>query len=227
MLRRLEEFSKSSEYKSPLFATWGAKSRIMGFLARRCSKEFLSFYIGQHPEVLDDVAEPGLMLSAVSEVDVAVRLQEWGLLPEPQRLKFLETVTGYALRGEDLYALQDHEIKSVFKKDEFREFRKQVRVKLVPRLDDVRREWQVNHSSDESADDYMQPLKDSFKALTEEFAGDDEVKKIVERETNRLDCWIAENSEEEAGDKPGRTLGDVETPEEFDDGRSVFDDVDA
>jgi hypothetical protein len=61
------------------------------------------------------VAEPGLMLSAVSEVDVAVRLHEWGLLPEPQRLKFLETVTGYALRGEDLYALGDHEIRSVFK----------------------------------------------------------------------------------------------------------------
>ncbi len=227
MLRRLEEFSKSSEYKSPLYAAWGAKSRIMRFLAWRCSKEFLSFYIGKHPEVLDAVAEPGLMLSAVSEVDVAVRLHEWGLLPEPQRLKFLETVTGYALRGEDLYALGDHEIRSVFEKAEFEEFRKQVRAKLVPRLDDVRREWQANHSSGESADDYMQPLKDLLKALTDEFADDDEVRKIVKAETNRLDCWIAEHSEEDAEDKPGRTLGDVATPDEFDDNRSIFDDVDA
>lgn len=227
MLRRLEEFSKSSGYKSPLFATWGAKSRIMGFLARRCAKEFLSFYIGKHPEVLDDVAEPGLMLSAVSEVDVAVRLHEWGLLPEPQRLKFLETVTGYALRGEDLYAVGHHEIRSVFKGNEFEEFREQVRTKLVPRLDDVRREWQVNHSSAESADDYMQPLKDSFKTLTDEFADDDEVEKIVKMETDRLECWIAEHSEDDAENKPGRTLGDVATPDEFDDNRSIFDDVDA
>jgi len=58
-----------------------------------------------------------------AEVDVAIRLHEHGLLPEPQRRKFVETVTGYALRGEDLYALGDHDIRSVFKGNEFEELR--------------------------------------------------------------------------------------------------------
>jgi hypothetical protein len=227
MLRRLEEFSKSPEYKSDLYATWGAKSKIMGFLAQRCSKEFLSFYVEKHPEILDNVAEPGLLLSAVSEVDLAVRLNEHGLLPELQRRKFVETVTGYALRGEDLYALGDHDIRSVFKGNEFEEFRQQVRTELVPRLADVRREWQVNYSSGDSADDYMEPLKDSFRALTGEFAGDEKIKHIVEKETSYLNDWIAEHTDEEADGKPKRTFGDVETPEEFDDSRSIFDDVDA
>lgn len=97
----------------------------------------------------------------------------------------------------------------------------------MPRLGDVRREWQVNFSSGGSADDYMEPLKDSFSALTSEFAGDEEVKSIVERETSYLNDWIAEHRDEEADDKPKRALGDVETPEEFDDSRSIFDDVDA
>jgi hypothetical protein len=227
MLRRLEEFSKSSKYKSALFASWGAKSRIMGFLARRCSKEFLSFYVAKHPELLDDVSEPGLLLSAVSEVDVAVRLHEYGLLPEPQRRKFIEKVTGYGLRGEDLYALGDHDIRSVFNGNEFEEFRQRVRTELVPRLGDVRREWQGNHSPSESADDFMDPLKDSFRALTTAFEGDQEVKDIVDRETSHLYEWIAEHSEEEGDGKQKRTLGNVETLEESDDNRSIFDDVDA
>jgi len=226
MLRRLDEFSSSTKYKSPMFATYSAKSRIMDFLARRCSKEFLAFYVEKHPELLDRVAEPGLQLSAVSEADLAPRLHEHGLLPEPQRLKFVETVSGYALRGEDLYALKDHDIRSVFTDQEFEDFRQQVRTDLVPRLAEVRREWESNYSSGESADDFMDPLRDSFRALTGEFVGDDEVKEIVDMQSALVDEWIGEHTEEEPADKPRRTLGDVETLETLDESRSIFDDID-
>jgi Novel STAND NTPase 3/Restriction endonuclease len=225
--RRLDEYSSSPKYKSRAYARWGAKNRIMHFLARRCSKEFLSFYVEKHPDLLDRVAKPGLMLSAVAEVDLAASLHKHGLLPERQRLKFLETVTEYALRGEDLYALSDYDIRSVFTDQEFEDFRERVRTELVPRLAEVRREWEGNYSSDESADDFMEPLKDCFEALTNVFADDDEVEAIVKRETSRLNEWIVDNTEEEPEDKPSRTLGDVETPEEFHDARSIFDDIDA
>jgi len=198
----------------------------MDFLARRYSKEFLAFYVEKHPELLDRVAEPGLQLSAVSEADLAPRLHEHGLLPEPQRLKFVETVSGYALRGEDLYALKDHDIRSVFTDQEFEDFRQQVRTDLVPRLAEVRREWESNYSSGESADDFMDPLRDSFRALTGEFVGDDEVKEIVDMQSALVDEWIGEHTEEEPADKPRRTLGDVETLETLDESRSIFDDID-
>lgn len=97
----------------------------------------------------------------------------------------------------------------------------------MPRLGDVRRERQGNYSSGESADDFMDPLKDSFRALTAAFEGDQVVKDIVDRETSHLYEWIAEHSEEEGDGKLKRTLGDVETLEELDDNRSIFDDVDA
>ena len=116
------------------------------------------------------------MLSAVSEVDLAARLHKYGLLSEPQRLTFLKTVTGYALNGEDLYALSDYDIKSIFTEQEFEEFREQVRTELVPRLAEVRREWESNYSgSDDSAESFMEPLSDSFKSLKSEFIGDDDV----------------------------------------------------
>lgn len=59
------------------------------------------------------------------------------------------------------------------------------------------------------------------------FADDDLVKGIFKRECAYLDEWISEHSEEEQQDRPKRTLGSVETAEEFDDARSIFDDVDA
>ena len=227
MLRRLDEFTSSSEYKSEAYSQWGARSRLRRFLAHRCSKEFLATYLKRHPELLDGVAEPGLYLSAVPEVDLAARLHEHGLLPETHRLKFIETVSGYALRGKDLYALSDYDIRSVFTDEEFEAFRARVRTELVPRLDQVQRAWQSNYSSDESADDYMDPLKDSFRVLADEFIGDEEVKAIVEMESDRLDDWIAQHSGDDVDNKPKRVLGAVETVEALDASRSIFDDVDS
>jgi hypothetical protein len=151
VLRRLDEFSMTSKYKSGWLSAWGARSRLQRFLTWRCSKEFLSFFADKHPEILESVSEPGLLLSAVPEVDLAARLHEYGLLPEAERRKFVETVIGYALSGEDLYALSDHDIRSVFTDEEFEDFRVRVLAELVPQLDEVRRAWQGNRSFNESA----------------------------------------------------------------------------
>lgn len=226
MLRRLGEFSATAEYKSPWLSTWRTKDRLQTFLARRCSKDFLSLYVEKHPELLESVSEPGLFLSAVSEVDLAVRLHEYGLLPEDKRQRFIATVSGYAVEGEDLYALEDGDLKRMFTDSEFEELRLRVRYELVPRLDEVRLEWEFNRSSDQSAGDHMQPLLDSFRTLSKEFPDDPEVIKIVERETERANGWITEHMEDERDKAPKRTLGDMQSSREFKDGRSVFDDVD-
>ena len=73
----------------------------------------------------------------------------------------------------------------------------------------------------------MEPLRDSFKALKDEFMGDEDVEAMVEKQTESLNEWIADHSEDNSDDKPRRTLGDVETPDRIEDTRSIFDDVDA
>ncbi len=107
-------------------------------MARRCSPEFLALYLAEHPDLLTTVSKPGLLLNSVPEVDLAVRLHELGLLPEIHRKTFVETVSEYALNGEDLYALDDDGIQSVYTEEEFVDFKQRVRTELVPRLDDIR-----------------------------------------------------------------------------------------
>ncbi|MBU0507500.1 hypothetical protein KKH27_01505, partial [bacterium] len=210
MLVKLGEFSTSKKYKSAWLSTWGAKSAIQRFLARRCSKEFLSLYLEDNPELLAKVSEPGL--SAFSVVSLAARLHEFGLLPEENRKRFVVTISGYAVRGDDLYALDDLDIQSLFEDHEFEELLQNVRTQLLPRLDDVRIEAQHNHQSSEPPDEHMQPLLESFEILERLFGDDEHAAKIIERETRLVNEWIAENEPEEP-DKNPRILGNVETPD--------------
>lgn len=225
MLVRLSEFFTSKEYKTAGLSAWGAKSALQRFLTRRCSKDFLSLYLDEKPDLLDNVSEPGLFLHAVTEVDLAVRLHEFGLLPEDKRKKFVATVSEYAVGGEDLYALDHVGIRSMFEDNEFDELLKRIRTQLLPRLDDVRLDWQFDHNSNEPPDEHMQQLLELFETLKNHFGNDPHAAKIVERETRHANEWIAENTPEEPNRKP-RILGKLEIPEKPSGTRSIFDDID-
>lgn len=225
-LEKLGEFSRSRSYKSEWLSTWGAKRALLGFLARRCSKEFLTLYLNHNPDLLDQVSAPGLFLDTVPEVSLAERLHELGLLPEKSRQGFVETVSNYAIEGQDMDALDDYRIRSLFKDDEFDEFLERVRAEVLPRLGDIRREWQSNHPRDESPDSYMQQLLESFDSLKKSFGHEDDVVKTIDEEIQRTNEWIGENTIEEIGHSQ-RELGKVESSAKSQSTRSIFDDIDA
>ncbi len=223
---KLGEFSTRKKHKVTWLSVWSAKSALQGFLTRRCSREFLAMYLDRNPGLVDEVAAPGLYLNAVSEVDLAVRLHDFGLLREDKRKEFLATVSGYAVQGEDLYALKDLDIRRVFQDEEFAALLRDVRTQLLPRLDDVRRNVQLNHPSNEPADEHMEQLLDSFGTLKEYFGDDAHAVAIIERETRRAKEWIDENTQDELEREP-RKLGEVETLDRDHGARSIFDDIDA
>ena len=226
MLAKLGESSPSKSYKSAWLSTWGAKRALQGFLSRRCSKEFVSLYLEHHPDLLDRVSEPGLYLDTVPEVRLAERLHEFGLLPEDKRKKFVETVSNYALEGQDAAALDDEGIRTLFKDDEFEHLRERVRTELLPRLDDVRQDWESNHRSDDPPEEHMQQLLESFETLKKCFGNDESATKIIDREIRHTNEWIGEHTPEEPKKSP-RMLGKVEASDKPHSARSLFDDIDA
>ena len=81
---------------------------------------------------MDQVAQPGLYLDTVPEVRLAQRLNEYGLLPEEKRKKFVETVSSYAIEGQDVYALDDAGICTIFSDKEFDQLVEAVHAQLLP-----------------------------------------------------------------------------------------------
>jgi hypothetical protein len=209
---------------------WYSRDRIDGFLASRCSKEFLIQYIENHLDVLERVSKPGLFLNTVSEVDLAIRLRELELLPEDCRQRFVATVISYAIEGDDLYALESLRIQSVFTSDELSAFRQRVRAELIPNLGDIRQTWQNNRDSDRSPEECIEPLLDSFSALKQEFADDPEIIDNIDREITLAREWIAEKTDDDPKeDRPARTYGDVDSPDNPPaqaQTRGIFDDID-
>lgn len=222
---RLREFSASDRYKSQWMSSWVARRAIYHFLTSRCSKEFLALYLEQDTDIMKRVSNPGLYLSVVAEVGLAVRLHGLGLLPEANRKEFVEAVSNYALEGEDMYALDDAGIRGVFTDSEFDKFVKKVRKVLLPKLADVRMAVQSNHDSDVSPDTHMQNVLESLMMLKKRFGADKKAVKIIEQETRLANQWIIDTEPPESEMNP-RTLGTVDPSEKKHGTRSIFDDID-
>jgi hypothetical protein len=226
MLEKLRQLLRGKSYKSAWLSEFGAKRDLQGFLARRCSKEFLSLYLLKDPGLLDLVSEPGLFLDTVPEVRLAERLHEFGLLPEEKRKKFVETVSDHALKGRDADALDDDRIRSLFTDDEFAQFVEKVRMEVLPRLGDVRSDWESDHSPGESPEDHMAQLLEYFASLRRQFGDDESAIELIDRQVQRTMEWIDRSTPDEPERSP-RQLGRVEVPEKPLGTRSIFDDIDA
>jgi energy-coupling factor transporter ATP-binding protein EcfA2 len=227
ILERLAEFSRTKRYKTEFLSRFDAKEALQRFLANRCSKEFLELYLKANPNMLNDVENPGLMLDAVPEVRLAMRLHEVGLLPEDKRKQFVETVSNYAVEGQDAAALNDEGIRLMFTIDEFDELGRRVRAELLPRLVDVRRDWEFNYSSDQDPEEYIQPLLDIFDSLKKLGGADNATTMLVEHEERKAREWIDEQTPEEEERGAYRELEKIKMQDKPRSARDIFDDIDA
>lgn len=224
MCERLLHFSSSGRYKGQWMSSWAAKRALNQFLASRCSKEFLAFYLDRDPNVLTRVTKPGRSLSVAAEVDLALRLHALGLLPEEARREFVKAVGGYAVDGSDTYALEGGRMRGIFTDGEFEDLVEAVRRELLPKLADVRMDVQSGYDSDRSPDEHMQDMLDSLGTLLKQFADDEDAIRIIERERLLANEWIAETDPPEPEATP-RILGVVEPSEKKHGTRSIFDDI--
>ena len=147
------------------------------------------------------------------------------MLPDEHRKKFVESVSDYALQGEDASALSNEEIRSLFTESEFDEFVGSLQVELLPRLEDVRTMWEDTHdSSSDLPEDYMQSLLEFLNSLLEEFGEDQNMAEQINYEIELTDQWIEEN-EISRIDRGSRELGHIEAIGRPESMRSIFDDI--
>lgn len=225
LIARLADFTSSDKYKSQYLAVWGAKRSLHSFLTRRCSKEFIALFLESNSEFVGRVCDPGLQLRWSSEVDLAVRLHKFGLLSEENRRSFVQTVSDYAISGEDVYALDSIGIRGMFTDSEHEYLVSMVQQELLPRLGSMRENEQENYSGDAPADEYMDNLLRGFDILKVVFSENDIASQIIEREIHQASAWVADHISDVSEPAP-RSLESAEMSSNSNGARDIFDDID-
>lgn len=183
-------------------------------------------YIESNPGILKRIANPGLYLHASSEIQVAKKLHELGLLPEATRIEIVEKVSNYAIEGDDLDGLSDLSLRELFTDSEFDLMRNRVKEELFSHLDDVRYDTQNNFSSDQAPEDHMEKFLDTLKILSEHFGDDPDLELKIAKERESVNTWISDNQIDEQKRDP-RFSGKVDSEVKSRvDTRSIFDDID-
>ena len=80
---------------------WRQQRQRRSYLANQCVPAFQTAYLERHPGLLEDLAEPGLMLEVDPDNDLVASLHANGVLPEAIRAPFVERLIEYCIGGTD------------------------------------------------------------------------------------------------------------------------------
>jgi energy-coupling factor transporter ATP-binding protein EcfA2 len=217
----------------PKLDIWGNRRTVHSFLAERCDRAFLDLYLSQNPELLERVSAPGLYLYAVPEVDLAIRLFEFGLFTDQHRERFVKTIVQYAVDGEDGYVLRNDNLRKMLTSEEDVELISRLRSELVPNLSKVRQNWESNHSSDEDPEIYMEPFVELLVGLEGEFGQGSGVGEKLHEEKHLAEEWVRDTRRYMDESRNERVSESLEEDHEYyphSDAhvveRDIFDDID-
>jgi energy-coupling factor transporter ATP-binding protein EcfA2 len=196
------------------------------FLAFRGEREFLARYIARYPEFVSGLSV-GSYLYAVSDVNVIVRLHEYGLLPETKRVAVVAAIRELAVETPDAGFLREA-VRELLTPDEFAAILEDIRTKLLPDLGSTIRNWRGNYDENRNEDpeNHFDELVSALKEFRDELAEHPDAAAQVESALSEIKEVIDElrsdqPQEPDSDDFRGETSGGGSD----DDSRSVFDDV--
>ena len=117
--------------------TWRRVRAIYGFLANRCSTDFLSHFIALSPGFIERIIAVGPYLEAAPQPGVVAALARHGLLDEESRAKYVGTIADLAVEIPDPGWHSVRNIREFLSESEREMILARVRDELVPRLSAV------------------------------------------------------------------------------------------
>ncbi len=227
VLERMFLFKESESYKIWYLSEWDALRKLLSFLSRRSSKEFLQLFVAKKPEIFDIIIKPTMYFYYSKEIDTVVKLNKFGLLPEKYRKEFVEYISQHAISGDDLYVLRDNDMQTVFSSEELEELKEKVRNYLLPRISDVRQKYENNFKDYDNytPEEHMEEFYEKINILVKEYDEEDSICNRLEKERQKAKDW-ADETYYEKNEKPQRKLDLQDDKTQLQSSRSIFDDID-
>jgi len=204
---------------------WFNKSSLNRFLSYRCDKAFLELFIEQFPGFVSSLSV-GAYIYADSDVDILVRLNEFGLISEEKRTEVVSLIQNLAVEIPDAGFLHES-IKCLMTDEELSEILQIVQTSLLPELDCQIDNWRSNYNEDEDPDTYFEELKNALNDYKEEFEEDEVSCKLIGDAIERIDEVIEELREEYPENNDDEFYSQNNQKDStYVESRSIFDDVD-
>ena len=165
------------------------------------------------------------MLKYAPEVDLAVRLHEFELLPEAKRKDLIDKASESFLDGRDAGALVSDQIRALYRDGELEDLIQRIKDELVPNLDEMRDSEEWNWDEETDPDDWMRPLEEVLRAMDTYFQDEPCISALVGDQLTMLQIWIDDHPYVE-NEREEKLIGRVELPVAPAGSRSIFDDID-
>jgi Novel STAND NTPase 3 len=204
------------------------KDAFYNFLAHRCDKGFLKYYLDEHPDLAGRSLGFGSFMQWAPEVGFVIKLNNYSLLNDEIREVFIENIMELAVETPDAEFLTSSRIRGVLTENEIRGIMNHVEQELVSQLRDIIYNWKDNYDSDEDPEMYFDPLIDALDAYKKEFDERD-IKEKLEEAIGEVRQIIDEIDDRRygddvaSGDYSGKKIVQDKSDETE---RSIFDDID-
>lgn len=217
LLRRLDSGSRDD-----------AKHRgsLIDFLAARCDKSFLSAYIALHPDFVSRLRF-GSYIVAYAEVNLLVRLKEYGILPEETRKAAVARFATLAIDTPDMGFLAKRP-RQLLIPQELISILERIRDELLPNLNQTICDWKSNHDGIADPEEYFRDLKDSLADLSREYEqlGDKHSTGVIADAYTEIDNVVEQLNDELPENTNDSTYQQDLPPSTNLTSRSIFEDVD-
>ncbi|MCU0121018.1 hypothetical protein N8H74_22370 [Pseudomonas sp. B2M1-30] len=194
------------------------------FLAHRCDADFLNDFFSKNPQHLEGLNIRSYM-SAVSDVSLITRLHTCKILPETLRIKHIEKIKKLAISIPDSDFLSKNIIK-IFEKNELDDILKEVKIALLPNLEETINDWHSDHNESEDPASHFNTLTSALRDYQKALEDDEEAYELIEKAFDLIDESIYELRKNHYGEQEL----DYEYRDHYklptSDSRSIFDDID-
>ncbi len=202
---------------------WFNKSSLCRFLSYRCDKSFLSQFLEEFPDFINKLSV-GAYIYANSDVDVVVRLHEYGLLPDEERVRAVNSIKEIAIDTPDSGFLSES-VRNLMTDNELSNILQLIQDSLLPNLDNQIETWRDNYDGEDDPEAYFENLKSALVDYKQEFKGNEVSCIQINDAIESIDRVVEElKSEYVRGDDGFFSKSDAVSVHS--DTRSIFDDVD-
>lgn len=229
MSERIQSFRSSTSYKSDHLSLWDARRQIKRFLAERCLKEFLEAYLRADPGAIEDIDRPSVYLEFSEDVDLAIRMSGFGILPDSIRQSVVSFAIDCAMKGGDPRILVDAGLRALMTPSESSRLAHGIRTALLPQIEAVRLALEAEYQENDGHSEWhMRRFIQSLTGIADHFPTSRRIQNVVNRQRTRTRSWVElreqsvkKDAEDASHDIAGKDTT-VVTPEGS---RSIFDDV--